>query len=525
MPSNSTPPSGERLNPSLLEEIWRNECLLDAMCDSRRLETHTAVAVAQQMMGRYHNFDTRLVTELMALPDVAAGKDHRIERCLEILDAVSSGRRIIMPMMQLMNSENQRVRSKVARILGSRVENLTWTRKFLSEVDDRTRANIIESLWRSDSPKIREVFQRALQDESNRVRGNAILALYRLGDSSVLPAIRALAESREPNWRATGAWVMGATGDLRFRGLVNGLRQDSETVVRAAALRALVQLKKSEGVDGQTNLEPLIWFCEDLEGVRRVGFDLAETGVAAPRGLFPTDVVITQNGELVWDYALLERDSGPVSALFLIFDGQQPEEFPGLMGAFVECLEHKDISDRWSVVRMAAGPEGDFDEQRMVPPPYQGLKLKNALSRFKTLPRIKTEDLFKVLRLLGTQGPGRHLVLLLTPSELSDENLESLEAAALTLQFSVDIISFSSAGNEQLRRVARKTAGVFTIAPGGALAPASMIRTYASMVHRYEVNYPLTGSVESAFEITVAPPARRSAAVRNAATGPNTPAE
>jgi hypothetical protein len=213
-----------------------------------------------------------------------------------------------------------------------------------------------------------------------------------------------------------------------------------------------------------------------------------------------------------------------VSALFVIFDGSQPEGFPGLMDAFVECLEHKDISDRWSLVRMAAGPEGDFDEQRSVPPPYQGSKLKNAMARFETLPRIKTEELFKVLRLLGTQGPGRHLVLLLMPPELSDQDLDSLESAALTLQFSVDIISFSSDGNEHLRTLARKTDGVFTIAAGGALAPACMIRTYASMVHRYEVTYPLTGSGEAAFEITVAPPARRSAAVRNAASRPNTPA-
>lgn len=513
MSSNSTQTPGEKTDPFLLEKIWCDDHLLDALCEPGQFEPHAALTVARQMMERYQNFDTRLVNELMALPDVTAGKDRRIERCLEILDAVSSGRRIIMPIMPLMKSQNPRVRSKVARILGSRVDNLTWTRKFLGEVDDRTRANIIESLWGNDSPEIRELLWQAVDDGNNRVRGNAILALYHLGVASVLPSIRALSESQTPNCRATAAWLMGASGDPRFRSVLKSLRQDAEATVRAAALRSLVQLNKQEGPAGAVNMEALIYFCEDFEGVRRVGFDLPETGVPQ-RDVLPTDVVLTENGALVWDYTLVERRSDPLSALFLIFEGAEPGVLPDLKDAFVECLEHKGNNDLWSVARMAAGPEGDFAVLKSVPPPYKGPELNKALARFDELPRVKTDELSQLVRHVESRGPGRHLVLLLTPPALSDADLESLERAALALRFSVDVISFCNTGNEKLQRLARKTDGIFTPAPDGTIAPAWMVQTYASMAHRYEVSYPLSNSGESAFAISILPP-RGSGPVKN----------
>jgi hypothetical protein len=515
MSPNLTPPSGERPNHLLLKNIWLNGCLLDELCDPKRIEMNAAVALGRQMMDRYRDFDIRLVAELMALPDVVVGKDRRIELCLEILDAVSSGLRITMPLMPLMNSQNHRVRSKVAKILGRRVDNLNWGRKYRNELDDRTRANIIEGLWGGGSPEIREVLWMAVGDGNCRVRGNAILELYRMGEAGILTEIRALAESQDPRLRATVAWVIRATGDPRFRCVLKTLRQDAEASVRAAALRALVQLNKQEDITAQANRAPQIYFCEDVEGVRRVGFDLPESG--APRdGLLHTDLIVTEDCELVWDYALVERKSHPLLAVFLIFDGPEAKGLPGLKQAFAECLDRKYNGDRWSVVRMAAWPEGDFDEVGSVRPPYRGPKLEQAMARFDELLRVQTRELSRVVRLLKTEDPGRHLVLLLPPSALSDSDLDSLEVAALDWRFSVDVISFGSTENEKLQKLTRQTGGVFGIAPAGAISPDWMVRTYASMAHRYEVSHPRIGSGESAFEITILPPQRHSGSVKGA---------
>jgi len=502
MPPNLSQ-SGEKPNQFLLEKIWRNGRLLDMLCEPNQFDIHAAMTVAQQMMERYQGFDTRLVNELMALPNVGAGNDRRIERCLEILDSVAAGRRIIMPLMRLMSSENQRVRSKVARILGRLVDSRAWTRRFLGEVDDRTRANILEGLWGIDSPEIRELLWQAMGDGNNRVRGNAILGLYRLGVADVLPAIRALAEHEKPSCRATAAWLMGATGDARFRSVVKSLRDDPAPSVRAVALRALVQLNKVEAPSRPASLEPVVWVFEDLDGLRRVGFDVA-SDAPLPRGLRGTDVVLTENGELLWDYALAERSLSPLAALFLIFDGPQDAP-PDLKAAFAECLEHKGANDRWSVARVVSAAEDDCDELASVPPPYLGPELKKAIARFDKLRRISIGELPKLVRLAGSHGPGRHVVLFLTPAALSGGDLESLEVAALALQFNVDIVSFSGKGNERFERLARKTGGLFQIAPEEGVSPAWMLQVYALLTHRYEVTYRKLAPGED-FRITITPP-------------------
>jgi hypothetical protein len=56
-----------------------------------------------------------------------------------------------------------------------------------------------------------------------------------------------------------------------------------------------------------------------------------------------------------------------------------------------------------------------------------------------------------------------------------------------------------------LQRLARKTDGVFTVAPEAGISPEWMLRTYAGMVHRYEVSYPLNGPGESKLAITIFP--------------------
>jgi HEAT repeats len=502
---NSTPSLGEKLNEFQIDQIWRGN-LLEILCNPQRFETHTAISAARQLMERYPNFDTRLVKELMDLPDVATGKDRRIERCLEIVDAVSSGRRIIMPLMRLMNSENPRIRSKVARILGRRAENGAWTRKLESEVDPRTRANIIESLWGSDSPEIREVLRQAMEDGDNRVRGNAILGLYRLGVVSVLPAIRALAENEASSCRATAAWLMGATGDARFRGILKKLREDPAANVRAAALRALVQLNKAGKDECAADREPIICFTDDLEGVRRVCFTLPKSDGDSPVPL-ATDVVLTENGEVIWDYVLAERRLSPVVALFLICEGQEPGTLPDLKDVFLRCLEQKETSDRWSFAKVGAATDGNSQGPRSIPTPFQGPELKEAIGRLDQLPSVATDQLNKLARLVGNTGIGRHVVLLLTPSSaLSDGDVESIESAALALQFSVDVVCFTNSENPRLQKLARQTNGIFVRTPENGISPEFMISVYAAMAHRYEVTYTQSGASPAAPEITIRTP-------------------
>jgi HEAT repeat protein len=51
------------------------------------------------------------------------------------------------------------------------------------------------------------------------VVGNALLALYRLGDEDSITKLVAMGSHESPEFRATAAWVMGETGDTVFAGL------------------------------------------------------------------------------------------------------------------------------------------------------------------------------------------------------------------------------------------------------------------------------------------------------------------
>lgn len=53
---------------------------------------------------------------------------------------------------------------------------------------------MIEAIGETDSEDAHALLLAAAQDSNNRVAGNALLALYRLGDASVEPALRKMAE-------------------------------------------------------------------------------------------------------------------------------------------------------------------------------------------------------------------------------------------------------------------------------------------------------------------------------------------
>jgi len=483
-------------NRSLVERMWQSERLLDTLCDPQLLDTEAAIALANQIMKVQSSLDVRLASELLRIRDRMSCSDVRIERCLEVLDAISPGRRLVLPLINLMQSGDARVRSKAARFLGRRVENLIWARKHIDEFDHRVRANVVEGLWGSALPQARDLLWHSARDRSNRVRGNALLGLYKVGDEEALPVLRDLADHQDPLFRATGAWVMGASGDPRFLELLKRLRNDPQSGVRAAALRALVKIKKAEGQWFEITHEDGIQFCEVLQGSRRIGFDIAAAGA-----LRPTDIVMTNNGETVWQYSFRETGCRPIRVVIMVFDCEEDQPRPAIADILASEAATKDPNDQWSVVRVEARhADVQFSWQNetqqlesyvrpAVLPPYKGASLQDAIANFEELPLIRPRDMDPVIRLLGASGSNRHLLLVLSPSSLTTEETEGLTELARRLTVVVDIISLQSEGNEQLQSLARQTNGAFTTASATSLSSEWFTRFYAGLSHRYEVSY------------------------------------
>ncbi len=166
------------------------------------------------------------------------------ERTLQVLAKVSDGTRISAVLVHLLRQENQRLRSKAALMLVRATRNPQTAEALLAEPDARVRANAVEALWGVTSPGAREVFRRAADDLNNRVAGNGLLGLLKLGDSEAAGRVMQFAAAPDPRFRATAAWVMGASGDSAFMDALAPMIRDSDARVRHSVFGAIVALKR-----------------------------------------------------------------------------------------------------------------------------------------------------------------------------------------------------------------------------------------------------------------------------------------
>ena len=135
-------------------------------------------------------------------------------------------------------------------MIGRGNRSVKWVREKLSDADARIRANAVESLWSVDTEESRDLLQSMLRDPDNRVAGNALLGLYLLGDSAVIPEMWRRSADASPMFRATCAWVMGETGDPRFSEVVAGMLKDPVKAVRKRAFSAMGKLKAASALTG-----------------------------------------------------------------------------------------------------------------------------------------------------------------------------------------------------------------------------------------------------------------------------------
>ncbi len=220
---------------------------LQNLCDPELYSLAAALDLARFMKDAHPLLDIELAQ--MTPPKQGEMGENlptaKVERALEILDVISKGGRILNRLVHLLQSENERIRSKAALLIGRRVGNAHWARKAENDANHRVRANVIEALWDSPLPQCRDMFYRALLDSDNRVVGNAIYGIYRISPGESVPLVVNLAGHDQLGCRVTAAWVMGKTGDWQFHGLLQKMIRDPEAKVRSMALKSMFLLKKA----------------------------------------------------------------------------------------------------------------------------------------------------------------------------------------------------------------------------------------------------------------------------------------
>jgi HEAT repeat protein len=168
----------------------------------------------------------------------------RLLRAVMLLDAVG-GASAIQAMRYLTLSGDERAASKAAISLGRWSQNVEWATGVLKRSKfARVRANVLESLWEGKSPPLLELYRSCLEDENNRVVGNAIVGLWLAGDPTVAERIiPELGRHDSSKHRQTAAWLIGRLVFADMRTTLEALLQDPHLPVRRAAIAALRKLK------------------------------------------------------------------------------------------------------------------------------------------------------------------------------------------------------------------------------------------------------------------------------------------
>jgi len=311
----------------LLTLLAASGCAVSLVSDPSLLTGQQAKTVARQIAAIDPLFCTRLAR---ALPEEPAGSgDSRLSplmaRLLELIGALQDGQQIFPVAAALLRHPNRHVRSKTALLIGRVRKSHAWVERQLSDPDPRVRANAVESLWDAATAGARAVFLAAIADSDNRVAGNAIVGLYRLGDAASIGLAAALGDSADSPTRATGAWIMGRTGDTRFVPVLGQMVTDRDPQVRGNVFAALATLKAARERHASAQCLKVTALSQAIPGAPILTVRVADRGGARLRGLPPTAFALTAHGAPVLQYDVRESNPWDGAAYEIHWDPPDPQ--------------------------------------------------------------------------------------------------------------------------------------------------------------------------------------------------------
>src|SRR5947209_7440411 len=103
-------------------------------------------------------------------------------RTLDALVASGDLSKLLPVIAPLINHPDPQIRSKAVLIMGSASRNMELMERALEEQNDRVRANAVESMWGISSAYAAALLRRSANDANNRVAANAAVGLHLIGD-------------------------------------------------------------------------------------------------------------------------------------------------------------------------------------------------------------------------------------------------------------------------------------------------------------------------------------------------------
>lgn len=466
----------------LVALILGNGMLVAALCDSE-LGKDKAVALARAASRIDPNIDVflaRTLADRVAAPECSAGFEADA-LLMEILGVISDGTRIFASLVRLLRHSSPQIRSKAVLLIGRGNRSPRWLRQRLSDNDPRIRANAAEALWGVDSEDARDLLQSLVRDSNNRVAGNAVLGLYRLGEASVIPELMAMARHESALFRATAAWVMGETGDPRFVEAVAALLREPHPVIRKRAFAALASLRAAAAQAARGprwRLSARLLDVEPGKALRRVLLGIAGAGGSSAPSLLPTQIFLSEGGEPVLKYRVVQRGLPETIPVILVLP-----RAGGRIGA--ACIPWKRPSDLWAclfygrelprrpippdpLLRFQSRPDWIAAELENQPPANECLDIWRTLIR-----AVDPEN--------GGVGGKRHVIVFTDAQDLPVPG-EPVRAAVAAGQAFVQIVS--TAPDSRIEEFCRQINGRFQVGWTDGAVDASV-----ALLGRYEIMY------------------------------------
>ncbi|SPE42357.1 conserved hypothetical protein [Candidatus Sulfopaludibacter sp. SbA3] len=468
--------------------------LLRALCDAS-LTKDQALALARSAVRVDSLADVSLAKALAESSGTGEGpvSERDAGRLMEILGEISDGTRILPSLMRMLRHPNPYLRSKAVKMIGRGSRSVRWVQNRLNEADPRIRANAIEALWGLDSEDARALLLTATRDGNNRVAGNALVALYRLGDHSVIPDVVKMADHESALFRSTAAWVMGESCDPRFTENLAKCLRDSNAAVRTRALSALGSIKAAlaqsrQGEQWAVSGLMLDWAA--AKNTRRMQVSVAGEETRGHPHILSTQFIVSESGRLVMEYRVLERlVAESMSVVFAVPRAAVAGESPWSRGVLA-CRPWKRPSDLWAVATYLAG-EGDEGNTGPLDEPLRFTSNADALETAFQQPVARSEctdfwrTIWRSVRSDQGQSRGRRHLVLFSQNDPFRSAGNGLVSAVLTSRTTVQVIAPERCPH--VEDFCRRARANFQIAESDEAIKRSLEMAYLNLLARYEI--------------------------------------
>jgi HEAT repeats len=484
---SSTDP--ETIDP-LVARLMGHGMLLEALCDPE-LNRAQAVALGRNAIRITPAVDAALAR---ALADSQTGQGAVVikdaGRVMDLLCEVGDASRMMTSMLRLLRHTDPRLRSRAVKIVGRGSKSPTWVRNRLNDPDPRARANAIESLWSLDTAAVHGLLRFAAREDGHpRVTANALLGLYYLGDIYALRELVNMAANASGGMRASAAWAMGETGDLRFRYALRQMLNDEDKIARKRALSALARIKALQPPAGSPWHVAATVSQTDQKGWRRLLVSVAGDDAGELPPVPPLGFALSESGSPVMSYKVVRRAAPPpMSVVFVLPRGTAGPIHEGIES----CLKWKRPQDLWSLIPYAGSIAGVVPDAIVDPtaPSFSGDVEFLSQALVEPAGQLECGDLWisvwRAAKLEPHMVPGIRHVLLLSTSEESRAAGRAVLAQLRNPHVRMQAIGVG--GNRRVQEFCREIGASFRPADPDGIA--EVIRhTYLSLLGRYEISY------------------------------------